>query len=178
MDADIELSTLTSLLDLEEFEVVQATRDRVRKLREFTLVPKITVGICPHCWEASGERHLCHERRVADLPMGGCRTELTVRLWQYHCPACDKFFTPRLSSLAEGAHATERLLERLAELASGSDLTTAARFFQIPEKTVEGWYYPYLERLREAPAPDLQPVRSLGIDELSLKKDAGNSAAC
>lgn len=178
MDADIELATLTSLLDLDEFEVIAARRDRVKKLRHFTLAPKTTVGICPHCQGATGERHLCHDREIADLPMGGCRTELTVRLWQFHCPVCDRFFTPRLSALAEGAHATERLLERLAELAGHSDLVTAARFFQIPEKTAEGWYYTCLERLGKTPAPDLHPVRSLGIDELSLKKDTGNSAAC
>jgi hypothetical protein len=63
-------------------------------------------------------------------------------------------------------------------LAGHSDVTTAARFFGIPEKTAEGWYYQHLERKRKEPAPHLQPVRSLGIDELSLKKDTGNSAAC
>lgn len=178
MDADTELATLTSLLDLDEFEVVEATRDRKKKLQQFTLAPKITAGICPHCSIVTDDRHLCHDRRITDLPMSGCRTELTVRLFQFHCPACDKFFTPRLAALAEGAHATERLLERLAELASHSDLGTAARFFGIPEKTAEDWYYAYLERQRKTPAPNLQPVRSLGIDELSLKKDTGNSAAC
>ncbi len=98
--------------------------------------------------------------------------------WQFVCPTCDKFFTPRLAVLAEGAHATERLLESLVELASRSDLVTAARFFGIAEKTAEGWYYGYLQRKQKTPAPHLQPVRSLGIDELSLKKDTGNSAAC
>lgn len=178
MDREAELVLLTSVLDLDEFEVVEATRDRVRKLRRFTLVPKVTVRLCPHCHRTTDERHLCHDRVIADLPMGGSATELVVQLAQFHCPACDKFFTPHFAVLAEGAHATERLLERLAELGSRSDVATAARFFGIPEKTAEGWYYSYLERRRQTPAPHLQPVRSLGIDELSLKKDTGNSAAC
>jgi hypothetical protein len=118
--------------------------------------------------------------------MGGCRTELVVRLWQFRCPACDKFFTPRFAALAEGAHATERLLKRLAELASHGDLTTAARFFGLAEKTAEGWYYEYLQRRqrqqRESSSSSssscFQPVQSLGIDEFSLKKDSGNSVAC
>lgn len=178
MDTDVELATLTSLLDLDEFEVVEATRDRREKLRRFTLVPKVIVGLCPHCSGVNDERHLCRDRMITDLPMGGCRTELVVRTWQFRCPSCDKFFTPRLAALAEGAHATERLLERLAELASRGDLTTAAGFFGIPEKTAEGWYYDYLERKQKNPAPHLRPVQSLGIDELSLKKDTGNSVAC
>ena len=181
MDAETELAILTSVLDLDEFEVVEATRDRDGKLRRFTLVPKVIAGLCPHCRGPTDERHLCHDRVIADLPMGGCGTELVVRLSQFRCPVCDKFFTPHFAALAEGAHATERLLERLADLASRSDVATAARFFGIPEKTAEGWYYAYLERLerrRKTPAPHLQPVRSLGIDELSLKKGTGNSAAC
>jgi transposase len=178
MDADIELASVTSLLDLHEFEVVESTWNRREKVRRFTLAPKTTVGLCPHCQGVADERHLCHDREIADLPMGGNRVELVVRQWQFRCSACDKYFTPRLAALAEGAHATERLLERLAELAGHSDVATAARFFGIPEKTAEGWYYQYLERKRKEPAPHLQPVRSLGIDELSLKKDTGNSVAC
>jgi transposase len=178
MDADIELRTLTSLLGLDEFEVVESAWDRQEKLRRFTLVSKTLVGLCPHCHGITDQRHLCHDRVIADLPMGGCRVELVVQLSQFHCPACDKFFTPRFTALAEGAHATERLLERLAELAGRGDVATAAGFFQVPEKTAEGWYYQYLERKQKEPAAHLQPVRSLGIDELSLKKSTGNSAAC
>jgi transposase len=178
MDADVELATLTSLLGLDEFEVVETSRDRREKTRRLTLVPRVHVGLCPHCHGVSDERHLCHDRIVTDLPMGGRQVELVVRLSQFRCAACDKFFTPRFAALAEGAHATERLLERLAELASHSDVATAAGFFGIPQKTAEGWYYQHLERKQKEPAPHLQPVGSLGIDELSLKKDTGNSAAC
>jgi transposase len=178
MDADIELATLTSLLDLPEFEVMESAFDRRAKIRRLALVPKMIAGLCPHCHGVTDERHVCHDRSISDLPMGGCRVELAVRLWQFRCPACDRFFTPSFACLAEGAHATERLLERVAELASRADVATAARFFGLPEKTTEGWYYSYLERKRKEPASHLQPVRSLGIDELSLKKDTGNSVAC
>jgi transposase len=178
MDKDVELATLTLLLDLPEFEVVESSLDRGGKVRRFTVVPKVVVGVCPHCHGATDERHVCHDRDIADLPMGGQRVELVVRLSQFYCSACNKFFTPRFAALAEGSHATERLLERLSELASRSDVATAARFFGIPEKTAEGWYYQYLEWKRKEPVPHLQSVRSLGIDELSLKKSTGNSAAC
>src|SRR5277367_4986421 len=129
MDADIELGMLTLLLDLDELEVVESTWDRREKIRQLTLVPQVIIGLCPHCHGATDDRHVCHDRVIADLPMGGQRVELVVRLSQFHCPACDRFFTPRFAALAEGAHATERLLERLAELASHSDVTTAALFF-------------------------------------------------
>ena len=93
MDADIALATLTSLLDLDEFEVVESTSNRREKLRRFTLAPQTTVGLCPHCHGVTDERHACHDRRIADLPISGQRVELIARLWQFHCPACDQFFT-------------------------------------------------------------------------------------
>jgi transposase len=177
--ADVqELATLTLLLGLEDFEVVEATWDRREKLRRFELVPRTAVGLCPHCHGATDRRHICHDRVIADLPMGDQQVELVVRLWQFECGRCRRFFTPGFAALAEGAHATERLLARLAELAGHGDIATAARFFRIPEKTAEGWYYGYLKRKREQPAAGLQPVRSLGIDELSLKKDSASSPAC
>ena len=174
-----ELAVMSSLLDLEEFELVHWGQDRAKRLRTFTVVPKQSVGLCPHCRRVSGERHVCRDRTVMDLPMGGWRTELVVRLWQYRCPACDRFFTPGFAALAEGAHATERLLERLEELIARSDVCAAARFFGIAEKTAEKWYYQHRKHKQERPPqPALEPIRSLGIDELSLKKDTGSSAAC
>jgi hypothetical protein len=178
MDMSAELAVMSSLLDLDEFEVVASAQDRSKRLRTFTIVPKIAVGLCRHCHGISEERHLCRDRTVMDLPMGGWRTELVVRLWQFRCQRCDHFFTPHFAALAEGSHATERLLERLAELVDQSDISSAARFFGVPEKTAEGWYYEQVKRKQQEPRPSLEPVRSLGIDELSLKKDTGNSAAC
>ena len=176
MDA-VDLGTLSELLDLDGFEVVDAGSDRAGRLRRLTVTPKQAVGLCPHCGAASGDRHACHDREVADLPLGGWKTQLVVRLFQFHCRRCDKFFTPKSPALAEGAHATERFLEKLAEYAGHGDVTSAARFLGLAEKTAEHWYYDYLERRRKDPPKDLLPVRCLGIDELSLKKGTGSSAA-
>jgi transposase len=175
-----ELGVINTLLDLEEFEVVQVSADRKSRVRTLTLVPRMGVGVCPHCHGVCDERHVCRDRDVLDLPMGGWRTELTVRLCQFRCRVCDRFFTPRYAALAEGSHATERLLERLGELIVHSDVAAAAKFFGIPEKTAERWYYEHRQRKQhdDEPKVGLQPIRSLGIDELSLKKDTGNLPAC
>lgn len=175
------LQALTELLDLEEFEVVEATAERDakgRKLRRLTVIPRVDVGLCPHCGQVCGERHRCRDYTVSDLPLGGWATELVVRLNQFRCEACDKFFTPAFRALAPGAHATERLLGRAADLVARSDVAAAAAFFGLAEKTLEGWYYDYLERQQKQSVEELKPVKSLGVDELSLKKGTGNSAAC
>jgi transposase len=180
MDA-MELRTLTELLDLNGFEVVHAASDRSTKVRRLTVTPTTAgAALCPHCGMATVERHACHDRDAVDLPLGGWKTELVVHSFQFRCSSCDKFFTPWHPALAEGTHATERFLERLAEWATHGDVSTAARYLGVAEKTAEGWYYDYLQRrTKELPmVPARLPIRCLGLDELSLKKDTGNSAAC
>ena len=181
----LDMETLSELLNLEGFEVVEAAAEAGRKVYRLAVVPTEVVGLCPHCGSPTGERHACHDREVVDLPPGGWRTELVVRMWQFRCGPCRKFFTPRHPALAPGAHATERFVGRLAELAGRSDVSAAAAFLGVAEKTAERWYYDYLKRRQAEPAggngaaaEGLKPVRSLGIDELSLKKGTGSSSAC
>lgn len=175
------LEAFTSLLDLgEEFEVLDAQEDRRAKVRRFTLVPRLAVGVCPHCRGVCQERHLCHDREVVDLPLGAYATRLLVRLSQFRCGACDRFFTPRYAALAEQAHATERFLTRMAELVKHADVSNAAAYLGVPEKTLGAWYYDHVERLKrpgDTGAP-LKPVTSLGVDELSLKKGTSSSVSC
>lgn len=177
-DTSEQRHALACLLDLDEFEVVEAEEDRRSKVRRLVLVPRASVGLCPRCGGVCAERHACHEREVLDLPLGAYATRLRVRLWQFRCERCDQFFTPRFAALAEGAHATERFLARMADLVKHTDLANAAAYLGVAEKTLERWYYQYVQRQQQRPAGALQPIRSLGIDELSLKKDTSNSAAC
>lgn len=174
----MDLQTVTCLLNLQGFEVVEAVADAPTQTYRLVVSPTEVLGVCPQCGRATAERHLCYDREVVDLPLGGWKTELVVRGFQFRCPPCEKFFTPREPALASGAHATERFLERLAQLATQAEVCTAARFLGVAEKTAEAWYYDYLERRRQEPAQGLLPVESLGIDELSLKKDTANSSAC
>lgn len=178
MDDKIDGSLYTQLLGLADFEVADVVEDPKRRERRLVVVPRVAVGLCPHCHRVCGERHECREWEVRDLPLGVMATILRVRFWQFRCEHCDKFFTPHYAVIAPGAHATERLLERMAEMVGFSDIRNAAGFFGVAEKTLEGWYYEFLERKRQAPAEGVKPVGSLGIDELSLKKSTGSSAAC
>ena len=56
-----------------------------------------------------------------------------------------------------------------------SDIANAAAFLGVAEKTLEKWYYDYVERQRQQPAP-LKTIRQLGIDELALKKKTSSTS--
>ena len=180
MERDREVGTpafWTGVLNLEGFEVVQQRHEAAERVWRFTVVPTLAAGACPDCGRVSTTRHQARDReRVHDLPVGDSRVELTVRAFQYECPACERCFTPPSAALAEGAHATERLLGRCAALIRTGDVRNAAAFFGLPEKTLERWYYEFLGRTQQAAAAPAEPVRSIGIDELALKKGGAASS--
>lgn len=160
----------TRLVQLEGWEVVFQRREEDAKIWRFTLLPRHSVAVCPHCGKRTNEIHDTRDHDdVHDLPIGEYRVLLRLRVFRFKCLSCDRTFTPRSASVAEGAHATERFLERCAELIRTADIANAAAFFHLPEKTLERWYYAYVQRRQQEPQP-LQPITSIGIDELSLKK--------
>lgn len=159
------------VLGLEEFEVVHYAFDEERKVRRMTVVPRVGIATCPHCHELCRHVNQTRDReRIHDLPIGEQAVELRVRVPQFCCQKCEHFFTPDFCSLAAGTHATDRFLHRCADLIRVSDIANAAKFFRVAEKTLEDWYYDFVESEQaQAVEPGL-PIRSLGIDELSQKK--------
>lgn len=168
----------TDLLRLPGFAVVHVREDANPACYTLTVVPQHPLGVCPQCARTTEAIKQYRTReRIHDLPIGDHAVELTVRVGQFECHHCGRCFTPTPDFVAEGAHATERLSDRAAELIRHSDVANAARFFALPEKTLEGWYYAHIERQREraAHAPS-EPIRRIGIDELSLKKSTDSSS--
>jgi transposase len=172
------LSFWTTLLDLPGFVVTHLQVDSNDSPYRVTLVPEHAIGVCPHCGRTS---QTVKQRRtrdgIRDLAIGTHAVELTVRVSQFACDHCQRCFTPPTDFLADGAHATERFLATAAALVRHTDIANAARFFGVPEKTLEGWYYDHVERQRAAAArTPTGPIRRIGIDELSLKSGTGSSS--
>jgi transposase len=136
-----------------------------------TIVPTTTLAVCPQCQHACERIHRRHESYpLKDLAIGPQAVELVVHSHQFDCARCGHFFTPAAPAFAPGAHATERFLAQAARLIRCSDIANAAAFLGVAEKTLEKWYYGYVERQRQPPASAVRPIRTIGIDELRLKK--------
>jgi transposase len=166
-----QLDFWTKTLRLDGFRVAHHHLGSPDEALRFTLVPAVEVGVCPQCGKPSDQVHRRHTAdRVADLPIGTQAVELTIRTYQYRCPHCERYFTPPRPGLAPGAHATERFLERAARLIRISAIANAAAFLGVAEKSLQRWYYDYVERQQAKPPAATRPIRQLGIDELSLKK--------
>ena len=172
-----ELQFWTRMLRFEGFEVVHVEEDTPCRRYSFTVVPTHGIGVCPQCGRACEDVKQRRTREgIRDLPLGCNTVELKVRVSQYDCAHCQQSFTPPIPFLAEGAHATERFMDRAAQLIRQGDIANAAQFLGVPEKTLENWYYDHLTRSQKSAASTpLLPIRRLGIDELSLKKSSDSS---
>ena len=161
----------TKTLNLPDFRVVHVRRDTSSDPLSLTVVATMPLGLCAGCHRATDCIHRTLDSRpVKDLSVGSQAVELIVRTYQFYCQRCDCYFTRRYPALAEGAHATERFLEQAAKLIRFSDIANAAAFLGLPEKNLERWYCDYVERKNQESAAHFKPIKSLGIDELSLKK--------
>lgn len=167
----------TRLLHLPGFVVVHCQEESQPPRYCFTVAAEHRIGVCPHCNQGSEEVHQTRDReRIVDLPISGYAVELKVRACQFMCERCGVAYTPDVPFLAEGAHATERFLERAAQLIRSGDVANVAKFYGLPEQTLARWYYDYVERRRATSSAPLKPIKRIGIDELSLKKNIGSSS--
>jgi transposase len=173
----VELKAWTVALNLPQYEVTHAAEDEVDKILRLSVVPKQIVEICPECHQpCSSWRQKRWLENVLDLPLGGRPVRLKVRVFQYACEHCGRIWTQHSPLVAEGTWATNRLVASAAELVRRADVANAAAFYAIPEKTLERWYYDYVERRQNAAQTAVEPIRSIGIDELSLKKSTVSSS--
>jgi transposase len=178
MTENEQLDFWTQLLRLDGFRVVHVRQDTPTDPVRLTVLPTTPLGLCPHCQRAGDTIHRRWESEpVRDLPLGPQPVELLVRTYHYACPHCGHFFTPAVPVLAPGAHATERFLEQAARLIRFSDIANAAAFLGVPEKTLEKWYYDYVERQRQAPPTPSGPIQQLGLDELKRTHGSGQFVA-
>jgi transposase len=170
------LAAWTLALNLPGFRVVHESRLTPAEPVRFTLLPTQEVALCPHCGHACVTVHRRHlTTPIKDLPLGEQAIELILSTPQFACERCQRFFTPTYAAIAPGAHATERFLAQVARLLDFSDLAHVATLYGVPERTLARWYYDYLQRQQQQPsAAPLQPITSLGIDELSQKKDTAS----
>jgi len=167
----------THLLRLPGFVVVHCEDNADQKGYVFTIIPEKRLGVCPHCHQVCEQVHQTRTREaIKDLPISNYAVDLKVRVPQFECRSCHCAFTPPLSFLAEGAHATERFLAKAVELIRASDVANVAAYFGVPERTLGTWYNDYVERQLQARSPSAKPIHRIGIDELSLKKNIGSSS--
>lgn len=170
----------TGVLGLEGFEVVHQRHDSTEKAWQFTLAPTLAAGVCPDCGRPSADRHQTRDReRIHDLPIGDSRVELTLRTLQYECPACRRCFTPPPPRRAGGRDACYRAVS--GALRPTDPHGRHPQCCGVLRPAREGPGAVALRFSGAAAESDgagrgERPIRSIGIDELSVKKGGAVSS--
>ncbi len=124
------LAALLLLPDIIAIEAVYPTKTRLT----VRVACWLQDAACPLCQQSSVRIHSSYGRTVADVPCGGRRLTLALRVRKFVCrtPECPrKIFTERLPDLVQSyARMTNRLRDALVALG----LATSAEVCTLPPR--------------------------------------------
>jgi transposase len=127
---------------------------------------------CPLCHRRSQRVHSRYRRTLADLPIGGRRVSLLVRVRRFRCPTAScprQIFAERLPDLAAPfARRSQPLQAALAQIGfalGGEAGARLAEYLGMPASPAT-----LLRLIRAAPLPDPGTPRVIGVDDWAYKR--------
>ena len=130
---------------------------------------KTKVSTCPNCLEPTGVINQYDTRKVQDLKISAREVWLHIRVSQFVCPTCNRYFFDNPKWIAPGKSYTKRQAKWIFELCERQAFTQVGALVNLSWKTVERLFYDMAEKLINLPQRYAQ-VRKLGIDEISHRK--------
>lgn len=130
---------------------------------------KTKVSTCPNCHEPTGIINQYETRKVQDLKISAREVWLHLRVSQFVCPICNRYFFDIPDWIAPGKSYTKRQSKWIFELCAQQSFTQVGALVNLSHKTVERLFYEEAEKQINLPKRYAQ-VRKLGIDEISHRK--------
>lgn len=127
------------------------------------------VSTCPNCLESTGIINQYDTRKVQDLKISDREVWLHIRVSQFVCPSCNRYFFDTPTWIAKGKSYTKRQAKWIFELCQRQPFTQVGALVNLSWKTVERLFYEMAETSINLPERYAQ-VRKLGIDEISHRK--------
>ena len=124
---------------------------------------------CPNCGKLSNSINQYYFRTIRDLNMGIRHVHLSVKMRQFYCKNCNRYFTEILDFADLNKEYTHRQTDYMFCLARKQSYTEVAAIVNVSPKTVERIVLEKCETIVNIPARYAQ-VRRLGIDEHSHRK--------
>lgn len=126
-------------------------------------------GHCPQCGLITSVVNQYDERRVRDLDISGKQVWLYVRVPQWGCPICRRYFTESPPWVQAGKRYTQRQAKWVFELCAKQPFTEVGALVNMSHKSVERLYYGQAQHAIKLTERYAQ-VRQIGIDELAHRK--------
>jgi len=124
---------------------------------------------CPSCQKETTRINQYTERTLRDLSIVGKEVRLKIRIPQFYCSECNRYFTHELSFADSNKSYTHRQSKWIFELCNSQPFTEVAALVNMSHKAVENLYFDRVKQeinVKER----FKNVRKLGIDEISHRK--------
>ena len=158
---------LTELLGLKDFQVIGY--EIYEPEHQLILLCEVVhqVAICPDCQQPSTAIHEYKPQLVRDVTVFGLECCLDYVRRRFKCHQCKKPFSEQLASVSLGRY-TVRYEHYIFEQYRQASIAEIAYQENLGYKAAQGIFYRQAEaRVAQS---KVQPVRRLGVDEISLKK--------
>lgn len=160
----------------EFFELVLELPDfRVEKVEtsntEYNIYGKFDKkeGICPFCQNSTTLINQTRLLKYRDLKISGRTVQLHVRVPQFSCAKCGRYFLSHPDWITPGKSYTKRQAKWIFQLCRKQSFLEVAALTQMSEKTVSRLFFEQSKAYIDLPKRYAQ-VRQLGIDEVSHQK--------
>ena len=134
---------------------------------------KPEVANCPNCMEPTAKINQRESRKVQDLKISEREVWLDIKVRQFFCPTCNRYFFDSPKWIERGKTYTKRQGKWIFELCQKQSFTQVGALVNLSYKTVERLFYKEAEKQIDLKKRYAQ-VRQLGIDEISHHKGRQN----
>jgi transposase len=124
---------------------------------------------CPTCGKITNAVNGYYQRKLRDLNMGSRQVQLVVKMRQFYCKKCPRYFSETLAFADLNKEYTHRQTDYMFCLARKQSYSEVAAIVDVSPKTIERLVLAKCETLIDLPRRYAQ-VRRLGIDEQSHRK--------
>lgn len=124
---------------------------------------------CSNCGALSEQVHQSYERTVRDLNIAAREVYLIVKVRQFHCKNCKRYFGEPLDFADSNKSHTHRQEDFMFAVARKQSYAESAVILNVHPKTVERLVLSYCKKRANLPTRYAE-VKRLGIDEQSHRK--------
>ena len=124
---------------------------------------------CPVCLKTTQKINQTDRRKFRDLKISAHEVWLYIKVPQFYCPHCNRYFFKNPPWVASGKSYTKRQSKWIFEMCKKQAFTQVAQLVDMSAKTVERIFYEETERRLDLPARYAN-VRKIGIDEIAHRK--------
>lgn len=136
---------------------------------------KSQVAACPNCLEPTSKVNQTESRKVQDLKISEREVWLHIKVRQFFCFTCNRYFLDNPKWIEKGKSYTKRQSKWIFELCKKQCFTQVGALVNLSYKTVERLFYHEAENQINLKKRYAQ-VRKLGIDEIAHHKGKKNYA--